>query len=275
MSKKKPAEIPFEFVAIPRALLKNAVDLGIGPQELQFLCILFQAMYWKEFQWPYLGIGKTIAAQMGISARKAKKWAARLEEKGLLIKRYGYHKSITWDLSPLFEKLGIEVPYTTEGSRKGDSQKGPIGHPIRDLSGQSKRDLSVTRIRGTPELRVLTQRTPKSGSRTTAHKSPNNSSTTTRGRSAVDLSVELEKRGVFQKMIQKCINERPLNRCWRHLEEVDLMDAEGTVKKNWPSTYIDTLFGGDDGKGWIFPDPIDDDEDEVWGPPDLKQQAPF
>lgn len=122
---KDDTKLPFAFTPVPDELIDRMGVLGLEFQEFAFLVVVLR--HWKKAKgwpkaWTFVGIEKTIAPAMGLNEKNARAWAEKLEAKGLIVRKRGAHRSITWDLSPLFEQLNL--PGFSTGHRRPDTQPG-------------------------------------------------------------------------------------------------------------------------------------------------------
>jgi len=116
-----------DFTRIPNALIDRAAELGLSAGEFQLVCCLLRFDFGKGPPHPSFD---TLAALLGRAESKVRDRARRLELRGLLRKIYGQHKAVTFDLTPLFEKLGISVPYRPKTDDKKNSYRPKTGGHI-------------------------------------------------------------------------------------------------------------------------------------------------
>jgi hypothetical protein len=116
------------FTAIPNLFLDHYAEAGV--KRAEFLTIVHLARY--QYERPDSECRpsvETVARQMGYTVRGLRKILARLEERGLLVRRYRPGKTTIYDFSGLSQAL--------------------LG--VADRKGEGPGDTPERRFRGTPE----------------------------------------------------------------------------------------------------------------------------
>ena len=96
-----PRKLPYLFAAVPIDLY----GLDLTSQERDLIVAILS--HWKPYTpWPFVGVER-LAKLTGRHGRKVRETASGLVLKKLLERKHGQHKRIVWDLSKLFQALGI------------------------------------------------------------------------------------------------------------------------------------------------------------------------
>ena len=118
------------FTKTPNAMYDHAADLELTFRELALLGCIFR--HWYGDGWPRVSYER-LAQMLGCGYSTVRKWTEKLEKQGLLKRVYGQHRSVTFDLSPLLEKL---APYSSEVSH--------MDNPLSLTSERKEKSLSLT-----------------------------------------------------------------------------------------------------------------------------------